>query len=197
MKLNSINTYNQSMKAKSNPNFGMAKFINPETVLKYCNVVGREEAIKTIPILQETGCKNSLLSILPPCDAADCHKLALSFPRPLCKKECVTGLGWIGDGEKLKIQIRNAEKELVKRVIYDAAENGSLYKTKTELLEDVPELTEIIQRETNSPAIQEINEAAREAKQKWLEKIQRIAQQKKDYQKAHPILSKFYIPEFK
>ena len=189
--------YNLSNKIKSNPNFGMAKWASPEDMLEFCKLAGREEAIKAIPILQETGCKNSLLSILPPCYATERHKLVLSFPRPLCKKERVTGIGCIGDGAKLKIQIGNAEKELVKRVIYDAAENGSLYKTKTELLEDVPELTEIIQRETNSPAIQEINEAAREAKQKWLEKTQRIAQQKKDYQKAHPILSIFYIPEFK
>ena len=37
MKLNSINTYNQSMKAKSNPNFGMAKWASQKAMVKFFN----------------------------------------------------------------------------------------------------------------------------------------------------------------
>ena len=84
-----------------------------------------------------------------------------------------------------------------KNIIYTAAQKGELDKTKTELLKNLPELTEIIRKESNHSEILEINSAAKKILQKQKEQQQKIAQQIENYKKEHPILSKFYIPKFK
>ena len=48
MKINSINTYNQVMKTKSNPNFGMAKFVDPEIIVKLSEEFRPDLVLKTI-----------------------------------------------------------------------------------------------------------------------------------------------------
>ena len=45
MKLNSINTYNQSMKAKSNLNFGMARWLCPTSMKAVAESVSQDAAI--------------------------------------------------------------------------------------------------------------------------------------------------------
>ena len=84
MKLNSINTYNQSMKAKSNPNFGMAKWVGPNTMKYVSQIVENDDAIKIFSDVKKAGCKNSLISVsnggVEPW-ATTRRELDLAFPR--------------------------------------------------------------------------------------------------------------------
>ena len=57
------------------------------------------------------------------------------------------------------------------------------------MLEDLPELTDVITKYSNIPEIQELNESGRMILQMKQEAIE-------NYKKAHPIISKFYVPEF-
>ena len=74
------------------------------------------------------------------------------------------------------------EKILAEKILYNAAIEGKLDKVKSELLEDLPEITDVITKYSNSPEIQELNENGKMIIE--------------NYKKAHPILSKFYIPKF-
>ena len=63
MKLNSINAYNQSMKTKSHPNFGMAKFANPETIVELSKSFNPHYVSEIISGVKSTGCKNSIIGL--------------------------------------------------------------------------------------------------------------------------------------
>ena len=68
MELNSINTYNQSMKAKSNPNFGMAKWASQKAMVKFFNAATNadytlEKAYRYIETIKNNTAKNVLMDV--------------------------------------------------------------------------------------------------------------------------------------
>ena len=195
MKINSINTYNQSIKAKPNPNFGMAKFMHPVVMKAVSKSVNSDDAIKIFSDVKKSGCKNSLIGIrntyypdLENYGKYDLERgLYLSFPR---QKEFI----YYGDFQAQTVKemqqyLPKYEKILAEKILYNAAIEGKLDKVKSEMLEDLPEITDVITKYSNIPEIQELNENGKMILQMKQEAIE-------NYKKAHPILSKFSIPKF-
>lgn len=195
MKLNSINTYNQSMKAKYNPNFGMAKFIHPKAMKAVSESVNQADAIRIFSNVKKSGCKNSLIGIretyypdLENYGEFEVDRgLYLSFPRQ--KETIYCGDFYSEAVEKMQEYLPQREKMLAEKILYKAAQEGKLDKVKGEMLEDLPEITDVITKYSNIPEIQELNENGRMILQMKQEAIE-------NYKKAHPIVSKFYIPKF-
>lgn len=180
MQINSINT-------TSNQQFGMAKFANPRVMEKLTNLTTREDALALIKALPKSGCKNTNVVDFTT-DGSSMpwpRVLDISFPKKDIKNQVrIKYTNCLFDAEQLATDMAIAERDLAEKVMYSAAQKGTLDKTKAELLEDLPELAEHINKYCQNSGIAEINENAL-----------KIAKAREAYKKAHPILSIFHIPK--
>jgi len=174
MKINSIN-------ATSNQKFGMAKFADPRVVEKLTRSVDKEDALALIRAIHQSGCKNT--SVVDTYSGNRAMEfLEIVFPKSTIK--CTIPVKYNDgtlDAAKLATDMAKGEKLLVEDVLYSAAKNGNLDKTKAELLEDLPELAEHIKKYSDAPELAIINE-----------NTIKLAKAKEAYQKAHPISTKLH-----
>ena len=85
-------------------------------------------------------------------------------------------------------KVTDRQRYLLEEVMIEQARRGNLDTAVETLKKELPELTEQIDSFTKNDILQETIENAKNQ--------QEIAKKIADYKKAHPILSKFYIPKF-
>lgn len=174
MKINSVNAIN-------NQKFGMAKFANPNVLAKLAKKVPKEDALRLIKVVHESGCKNtSIVDVVTNSGYHDVpiESIIIALPKHALKSEVVTY--YLPNKESLASKIVETEKDLAELILYKAAQKGNLDKTKVGLIGDLPELQEHIIKYCDTPGLVAINANAKA----------RVA-----YKKAHPILSIFHIPK--
>ena len=174
----------KSINAINNQKFGMAKFANPQTIVKLTQKMQRKDALALIHAVPKSGCKNtSIVDIATNSSfyGYPIDHITIAFP----KHSYTLDVHAANCGEDFTSRIVEGEKALAEHILYKEAQKGNLEKTKAGLIEDLPELQNYILEYSNStPALSEINENAL-----------KIAKAREAYKKAHPILSIFHIPK--
>ena len=162
MKLNSINTYNQSMKAKSNPNFGMAKWASAENMQDFFEASIKEggsinEIFTFLDLVNKNTAKNTIINLR----GTNKSIILLSIPNfsRTAPIGCVVGFS---DSCKLSQKVRNAEDTLLETVLIDEARKGKLTEAVEILRKELPELTEKIDSFAKNDTLQDINKYGKE-----------------------------------
>lgn len=162
MKINSINTYNQSMKAKSNPNFGMAKWASAKNMQDFFEASIKDgNSINKIYTFLDLVNKDTAKNTIMNPRGMDNSRILLSMSN-FSRTVLIGSVFEFYDACKFSQKVRNAENTLLEAVLIDEARKGKLTEAVEILRKELPELTEKIDSFAKNDTLQDINKYGKE-----------------------------------